>query len=472
MADEKIDKKERFAKLPGEWPQDLRPQIKAGVKASRHKVVVLDDDPTGTQTVHGIPVLTDWSVETLQAQLSNELPAFYILTNSRSFTLDVAQSINTEIARNLQAAARLANARFVVVSRSDSTLRGHFPGEVDALARALEKDFDGWIITPFFPEGGRYTIDGVHYVDEGGWLVPAAGTEFARDHAFGYRSSKLSRWVEEKTGGRVSADDVSSISIKDLRQGGPERVSSLLANLQHRSICVVDAVSYRDLEVLVLGLLKAEEQGKEFLYRTAASFVQVRAGITPRPLLEAPDLNLPDAGGGLMVVGSYVPRTSEQLDRLLSNTDIARAEVRVEALIDDNHRRDEIERVARIADRALNDGRDVVVYTSRQLVTGEDSAGSLSIGQMVSKGLVSILNRVSATPRYILSKGGITSSNVATEALGVKQALVCGQILPGIPVWKLGKESRYPELVYIVFPGNVGDAGALADVTAKLKFRP
>jgi uncharacterized protein YgbK (DUF1537 family) len=359
-----------------------------------------------------------------------------------------------------------------VVSRSDSTLRGHFPGEVDALARALEKDFDGWIIMPFFPEGGRHTIDGVHYVDEGGWLIPAADTEFARDHAFGYRSSKLSRWVEEKTGGRVSADDVFSITIRHLREGGPERISSLLINLQHRSICVVDAVSYRDLEVFVLGLLKAEEQGKKFLYRTAASFVQVRSGISPHALLEAPDLNLPDAGGGLMVVGSHVPRTSEQLDRLLSNTDIVQAEVRVEALIDDDRRRDEIERVAQRADRALNDGRDVVVYTSRRLVTGEDSAGSLSIGQRVSRGLVNILHKISTTPRYILSKGGITSSDVATEALSVKQAMVCGQILPGVPVWKLGKESRYPGLVYIVFPGNVGDAAALADVATKLKYRP
>jgi len=46
---------------------------------------------------------------------------------------------------------------------------------------------------------------------------------------------------------------------------------------------------------------------------------------------------------------------------------------------------------------------------------------------------------------------------------------VLGQILPGVPVWKLGAESRFPNLAYIVFPGNVGDAHSLADVVRQLK---
>ena len=460
-----------FAKLPNEWPQDLRSRIQTKVQASKRKIVVLDDDPTGTQTVHGIPVLTDWAVETLRAQMANDLPAFYVLTNSRSFTLDVAQSINTEIGRNLNEAARQVDCQFAVVSRSDSTLRGHFPGEVDALAKALEKDFDGWIITPFFPEGGRYTIDSVHYVDEGGWMIPAAETEFARDRVFGYQSSNLCRWVEEKTGGRVAAHDVSSVLIKDLREGGPERVASFLSQLQRGGICAVDAASYRDLEVLVLGLLRAEEQGKKFLYRTAASFVQVRSGLWPRALLTAADLNMSEIGGGLIIVGSYVPRTSEQLEKLLAQPHIIRLEVSVEALVDQKRRRNEIVRAAQKSDHALKEGKDVVIYTSRQLVPGKDTASSLSIGQSISQGLVSILDKISATPRYIISKGGITASDIATQALKVKMAMVCGQILPGVPVWKLGNESRYPDLAYIVFPGNVGDSGALVDVISKLKHR-
>ena len=271
----RINKHDVFRRLPEEWPVDLRPQIRNQVKASRCKVAVLDDDPTGTQTVHGVPVLTEWSVEALRDELSDESSVFYVLTNSRSLTLAQAQSLNREIGRNLVDAARQTGREFAVVSRSDSTLRGHFPGEVKALADALGQTFDGWIINPFFLEGGRYTIGDIHYVDEGGWLVPAAETEFARDSAFGYRSSNLRRWVEEKTNGHVSPEDVISISIEDIRRVGPEQVTNRLMELTAGGICVVNAASYRDLDVFVVGLLNAEAQGKRFLYRTAASFVQV-----------------------------------------------------------------------------------------------------------------------------------------------------------------------------------------------------
>ena len=107
--------------LPAEWPVELRSQIQKHVKGTRCKVVVLDDDPTGTQTVHDIPILTEWPVETLQKELENDLPAFYLLTNSRSFSLTQARSMNAEIGHKLVEAAQRANRQFVAVSRSDST---------------------------------------------------------------------------------------------------------------------------------------------------------------------------------------------------------------------------------------------------------------------------------------------------------------------------------------------------------------
>jgi uncharacterized protein YgbK (DUF1537 family) len=464
-----IKKSELFGGLPEEWPIDLRPEIQRQVRNSHCKVVVLDDDPTGTQTVHGVPVLTDWSVETLQAELINDLPAFYILTNSRSFTLDVAQSINTEIGHNLVAAARQTSTRYVVVSRSDSTLRGHFPGEVEALSEALSTSFDDWIIIPFFPEGGRYTINDIHYVEENGCLVPAAQTEFARDKVFGYSSSNLRDWVVERAGGRISAQDVFSISISDLREGGPDYVLSFLKKSRQRSICIVNAAAYRDMEVLVAGLLTAESHGKRFLYRTAASFVQIRSGLSPRPLLTAADLNLPDSGGGLIIVGSHVPRTTDQVNALLADSNISQAEVSVKALLDDSKRIDEINRVADTANVALSQKNDMLIYTGRQLATGSTAEASLSIGQKISSALIAILHNIANPPSYILAKGGITSNDVATQGLKVKRAMVRGQILPGVPVWELGDESRWPGMTYIVFPGNVGDSNALAEVVKKLK---
>jgi uncharacterized protein YgbK (DUF1537 family) len=459
---------ERIQQLVPEWQTNLLPEIQSQVRASGRKVVVLDDDPTGTQTVHNIPVLTEWSVASLRAELANDLPCFYILTNSRSLPLPGAQAMNVEIARNLREASHQAQRDFVIVSRSDSTLRGHFPGEVDALANALEQNFDGWLIIPFFLEGGRYTIGNVHYVAEGDKLVPAGETPFARDSAFGYRASNLREWVEEKTGGRVRADQVAAISIDDLRIGGPNRVAEKLMAISRGQMCAVNAASYRDVEVFVAGLLDAEAKGKRFLYRTAASFVRVRAGIEPRALLTQADLQLPQSGGGLVVVGSYVPKTTAQVEALLAQTKITGVEISVDALLD-ARRENEIARVALSAENAMKQNQDVVIYTSRQLVTVNDAEASLSIGQRVSDGLIEILHRINTMPRYLIAKGGITSSDVATKGLNVKRAMIRGQILPGVPVWRLGDESRYPGLDYIVFPGNVGTPNSLAEIIQRMK---
>src|SRR5882724_5070045 len=199
----RIAKSALLASLPPEWPEDLMPAIREAVIASRRKVVVLDDDPTGTQTVYGIPVLTDWSVESLRAEFANELLAFFILTNSRSLAAVEAKQLNREIARNIAIAARDAGQAasaspemgrrdacrtFVVVSRSDSTLRGHFPAEIEALSEILGP-FDGVLLAPFFETGGRHTIDDVHYLAEGESLTPVSQTQFARDVTFGYLSS-------------------------------------------------------------------------------------------------------------------------------------------------------------------------------------------------------------------------------------------------------------------------------------------
>jgi uncharacterized protein YgbK (DUF1537 family) len=469
MGDGRINKQALLESLPGEWPEDLLPEIQQQVRASRRKVVVLDDDPTGTQTVHSIAVLTEWTVETLREELANDLPAFYLLTNSRSLTSAEAAAMNAEIGRNLVEAARQVGRELAVVSRSDSTLRGHFPGEVEALAGALAQEFDACLIIPFFLEGGRYTINDIHYVAEGEWLVPAGETEFARDAAFGYRASNLRHWVEEKTMGRVPAQTVASITIDDIRRGGPQQVVKRLTGLPHGGVCAINAASYCDMEVFTQGLLEAEAGGQKFVYRTAASFVRVRAGLEARPLLTRDDFDLQGSSGGLIVVGSYVPRTTSQVNSLLIHPGIKGIEISVEALLDMQNRQKEIERLAQHVDQALREGEDVMLYTSRQLVMGDNAEGSLFIGRQVSQGLVAIVQAISARPRYLLAKGGITSSDVATYGLNVKRALVLGQILPGVPVWRLGLESRHPGLDYIVFPGNVGDAYSLVSIVDALK---
>jgi uncharacterized protein YgbK (DUF1537 family) len=469
---EEVQSQDEFlAELPPVWPEDLLPLIQSKLEGAA-KVVVLDDDPTGTQTVYDVPVLTTWAKEDLARELAAPGPVFYILTNSRSLTLPAAQQLNREIGSALAEASAQAGRPFTVVSRSDSTLRGHYPGEVDALAEVIGMSDAATLIIPYFREGGRLTIHDVHYVAEGGQLVPAAQTPFAQDAAFGYRASNLRDWVAEKSGGRIEAEQVASISLDDLRLGGPKVVAQKLAALKLGQVCIINAVELRDIEVLVVALLEVEAQsGRRFLYRTAASFVQIRAGLRTRPLLTAADMGLAEQGGGLFVVGSYVPKTTAQVQQLLAQPEIVPVEVNVAHLLDQAARAETIAQAQNATDQALAAGQDVVLYTSRALVTGQDAAGSLAIGQQVSLALVAIVAGLSVTPRFLVAKGGITSSDMATQALQVRRAMVMGQIIPGVPVWRTGAESRLPGLAYVVFPGNVGGDDALVVVHEKLARR-
>ncbi len=474
-----MPKEDLLARLPPEWPEtDLRIRIREATRASRRKVVVLDDDPTGTQTVHDLPVLTEWTPGALAAAWEEAETTFYILTNSRRYPLAEATAMNQEIARNLCHVARAHGAEPLVVSRSDSTLRGHYPDEVSALRQALEAElgvrYDGVVIVPFFLEGGRYTIHDIHWVQTGEELTPAAETEFARDSTFGYRHSNLREWVAEKTEGRVPADSVLSVSLRDIRKGGPGRVAELLGLVRDRQVLVVNAAAYRDLEVLVWGMIQAEEQGKRFLFRTAASFVKVRGGIPDRGLLSPEELRSARTGegtGGLTLVGSYVQRTTEQLNRALRLDDTVGLELQVSRVLDEISHQDEIELTRKQVEAELKQGRDVVLYTSRALFVPSHMT-QLQAAQRVSDALAWVLGALSVRPRYLIGKGGITSSDLATDALGVRKARVLGQIVPGVPVWRLGPESKYPGLAYVVFPGNVGDTEALARVIGSLRGVP
>ena len=456
-----------FSQLPPEKQVDLLPEIQLHNHQHPRTLVVLDDDPTGTQTVYDTPVLTTWEVAALHHEFAQQTPLFYILTNSRSLPVTEAQALAREIGTNLLAATLQSGQPFTVVSRSDSTLRGHFPEEVEALAATLGLSHATTVLIPAFLEGGRYTIHDIHYVQEDENLIPAAETPFARDAAFGYKNSDLKQWVEEKTQGKVPTSSVLSLSLEDIRQKGVEHITQKLLDSPQQSTCIVNAASRADLETVALALLKAEARGKSLVYRTAASIVPVLAGLPPHPLLTLSKLSGKKGKAGLIIIGSYVPKTTAQLEHLKSQPALQFAEVNVAALLSDQ--RDQvIQEVASKAEEHLQKGETVVIYTSRTLITGEDKTAGLHIGHQISEGLVHIVQQLTTAPAFILSKGGITSSDIATHGLGVKRAMVLGQILPGVPVWALGKESKFPGMPYIVFPGNVGGREALSEIVQKL----
>jgi uncharacterized protein YgbK (DUF1537 family) len=463
-----LNQAQTFAALPPIWAQPLMPLIRQQLAARREKTIILDDDPTGTQTAADTTVLTDWSLELVRAELDDPSPAVYILTNTRAMSPEQAKRVNHEIVVNVREAARNVDRPFSLISRGDSTLRGHFPLETDTLADALATLIDAVLLVPAFMAGGRFTLNGVHYVQEGEWLMPAGSTPFAADPAFGYRASALPDWVEEKTGGAVRSGDVWIITLEQIRQHGVEGVRQLLMRAANRRMIACDAVTERDLEVLALAALQAESAGKRLIYRTAASFAAIRAGITPPQPISAAALKGSSGRGGLIVVGSYVPKTTLQLKHLLTTSTLSQYEVEVSALLNVQRRTGVIDGAIEAARRAIKGGQTIVLFTSRQLYIEKDGMNSLRDSASISEGLVEIVANIGTVPSFIIAKGGITSSDLATNALHVKRARVIGQIIPGVPVWRLGEESAFPGLLYVVFPGNVGGDDALSVALTRL----
>jgi len=406
-------KSEFFSTLPPVWPHDPVEDLQRVIEGDPRKIVVLDDDPTGTQTIHDLAVVTDWTVETLERR------CFFILTNSRALDFSAAAAFALEIGRNLQTAAKSTGRSFVVISRSDSTLRGHFPAETDALVQGLEEDFHALVLIPFFEAGGRFTIDDIHYVTQGEELVPAGLTQFAADPSFGYRSSHLVGWVMEKTGGAVSAEKIISIGLPCLRQNGPDHITRLLNSVPAGSVIIVNAACQRDLEVFTLGAIQSELKGRRFLYRTAASFVAVRAAISPRDLLSsrdllgAPDNSAETKTGGLIIVGSHVNTTTAQLAALRQQSRIDFHEIDVEAVLDQTTRAGTIMKSAQKINETLAKGDHLIVSTSRKLISGDSSLSSLEISGRISSALVEITRQLTVRPQWIVAKGGITSSDIA-----------------------------------------------------------
>ena len=458
-------------------------RLAARVRASGRVLLVLDDDPTGTQSVADLPVLMDWSADSLAWAFDQDRPAVYVMTNSRSLAPVDAAARNREVARTALAVAAERGVELCLVSRSDSTLRGHFPLETDVLAaevrEATGRPVDGVLLVPAFGDAGRVTVGGLHWAGTGGRYRPVGETEFARDATFGYTASDLREWVAEKSGGRVPASTVGLVDLITLRTDRAAVVAAL-SGLHDGAVLVADAVEENDLRLLAQAVLEVQQQGVSLVVRCGPPFPRALVGQRPHPPLEQAELAAVRAGGpaeraigGLVVVGSHVALTSRQLDRLLARRQLVRLELVVSqvqaAEAGGPDLGGHLATLAEQAAAALAAG-DVVISTSRQLVTAASGDEALALARAVSTALVTVVQQVLAArpPRFVVAKGGITSSDVAARGLGITRAIVRGPVLPGIvSLWE-PVDGPARGIPYVVFAGNVGGDESLADVVDRL----
>lgn len=432
------------------------------------KIIVLDDDPTGSQTVHSCLLLMRWDVETLRLGLKDDAPIFFILTNTRSLTPEAAATVTREVCHNLKIALAAENIDdFLVVSRSDSTLRGHYPIETDVIAEELGP-FDAHFLVPAFFEGGRITRDSIHYLIIDGVPTPVHETEFARDSVFSYNYSYLPKYVEEKTKGRIKEDTVTRFLLPDIRSGSLER----LLQLHDNQCAVVDGENQDDLNTFAVDILTAASQGKRFLFRSAASILTALAALPPQPIA-AENMAEYVRGGkpGAVIVGSHVKKTTQQLESLLQTQGTIGIEINVSRLLDDGeHQAVELlnESLAEIK-IVHNSGKTPVIYTSRQELTFKDIKTRLDFGAKVSALLMDIVQGLPADIGFLISKGGITSNDVLSTGLALTSARLLGQILAGCSmVITPSDHPQFPNLPVVLFPGNVGNADALATIYERL----
>lgn len=465
---------EHFTQMETGDITEIKDRLRSLIEESDAKLVVLDDDPTGVQAVHDVCVYTDWTEDCFAQGFMRPERVFYILTNSRAMTETETLQVHREIAKNLSSAAQKLHQKYVLISRSDSTLRGHFPLETETLKESLEElgsaCFDGEILIPYFHAGGRFTINNTHYVKDGMELIPAGETEFARDRTFGYLSSNLCDYIEEKTQGRYSAEQVTAIGLDSLRKNDTETITKQLLCIEHFNKVIVNVISERDLMVFCIALLQAMKQGKNYMFRTAADFVKVFGDISSRCLLSREEMITGESKhGGIVVVGSHTAKTTYQLEALKGMKELIFIPFQSDLVLEDKLE-NEVARVVKESEDYIADGKTVVIYTNRKLLTlaNDTKEQALLRSVRISEAVCQLVGDLKVEPTFVVAKGGITSSDIGVKALRVKEAYVLGQIQPGIPVWKTDEQSKFPGIPYVIFPGNVGDVDSLRKVVETL----
>lgn len=424
--------------------------------------VIIDDDPTGPQCVRDVPVITSWTEDDLAWGLAQQSTCLFVLTNSRSLSPVAADGITRQVVGNAVKVVGGDSTMLRFLSRSDSTLRGHFPVETDAILTTLEELTNPprtsvVVLAPAFPSAGRVTLDAVHWLVDGDIATPVAMSDYALDRTFHYGESDLRAWVREKAGPDTVVAHVGLDCIRD----GAQNVAAVLQAAPDRSVVVVDAIDDSDLDVLAAAVTSVEVSGRRVVLRGGPGLARALAGQQlPPPLtdLELSHLVTGDRQHGLIVAGSHVSLSTRQLA-------LVEGVINVEVDVDDLLCADpSIDKYVDLVCRNLRTG-DTMLSTSRQLRHGEDEATSLTISQCVASGLVGITRGVLDTmkPAWLLGKGGVTSSDLVSKSAGLKRAFVVGQLLPGlVPIWQSAEPNKHPWPPCVIFPGNVGGDDGLA----------
>ncbi|MGO2931140.1 four-carbon acid sugar kinase family protein [Microbacterium sp.] len=402
------------------------------------KTLILDDDPTGTQSASDVTVMLRWTAEAIADELRNA-DAVYLLTNTRAVDEDSAVALVRRIVDDARRVEKLIGEPIRFVLRGDSTLRGHVFAESEAAGGALPILF-----VPAYPEGGRTTVDGQHLVRVGGELLPAERTEFAGDPVFGYENGRLDEYVREKS--KRTPRLLGTRIVRD-----PRAIREALRNAVDNDVLLPDVHDDGDIERIAAAVRDVRPE-RAFVVRSGAPLAAAIADVSSDGLLSAP-LARP-AGPVLLVCGSHTGAAGRQLAEV-ERIHGAVFEIDTEAALADPE--SEGGRIASLVLERLQ-GSGLAVVSSERVRRPEHD--TLAHGEHVMRALMVVVAAVRHLTGTVISKGGITGADVAREGIGADHAVVRGQILAGVSVWGL-RSADGDDIVQVVVPGNVGEDDTL-----------
>jgi uncharacterized protein YgbK (DUF1537 family) len=334
--------------------------------------------------------------------------------------------------------AALAGAPRILLKKIDSTLRGNVANEILAGLRA--SGLRHALIAPAVPRHGRTMRGGDIFIDG----VPLWQTEIGSDALSPPPSAPLPRILREASKElivhvwpRGSAFTLSAESGIHAYVADCETEADLDAIAQF-------ALSYSD-EVLPVG-------ASGLATAIARQFAQ-----TPSlELLSAiPRISEQDQKPILFVIGSRTGTSAEQTARLCA----AGAEELTISFSE--HTRDE----DRILDRGVRNNVMPVALIVRPEASKKPSLVAASeVAQTLGRTAAGVVRRLQID--VVVSVGGDTAFETF-QALGVHDASVAGEILPGVATGKMWVDGR--SVTFVTKAGGFGDANVLVEIFRHLK---
>jgi len=438
------------------------------------KIIIIDDDPTGSQTVHGCTLILKWDYDTLLKSLQGSSNLLFILANTRSLSEQDLKIRLKEICSSLKDVMNnslFMEEEFVVISRGDSTLRGHNFIE-PFIINELLGPFDATFYIPAFLEGNRTTVNGNHLVDN----IPINETIFSKDKIFGFNTCNVKELIYEQSNYQLDLNHIENIFIKDfevLETNQSNKLYSYIEQLQNNKKVIVDIIDYSQLDKFSR-VIKSLLNKKKFLFRSAASFISSLSNVkrNKKDNIYFSQLRRKNNNDkimkGLLVVGSYVELSTLQLNKVLEISVCKPIEINVLKLYDffkleDNLR--QINSLKKLISNAIRQNLSQefipVLYTSREIVSLGDNNDLIQFQLFLSAFISEIVSVIKNEIGYLISKGGITTNSIISEGLEAESVYLEGQILPGISLVTFNLLEQKGKLPIVTFPGNIGNQMSL-----------